>query len=115
MDIRLRTDTLELDGRTYTLRCNMNVLADVQEAWDGDLLEALDGRHRLRSALSFCAAMCNDWAKEQGWDERWTPEALGRRVSVYMPGTFADKVMGLVFDALAPADEPEGTEADEKN
>ena len=31
MDIRLETMPFELDGKTYQLRCNMNVLADVQE------------------------------------------------------------------------------------
>ena len=37
MDLRLKSVPYELDGKTYQLRCNMAVLMDVQEAFDGDL------------------------------------------------------------------------------
>ena len=36
-DIRLKTMPYDYRGRTYTLACNMNVLADVQADFNGDL------------------------------------------------------------------------------
>lgn len=78
-DIRLREVPFELDGRHYTLRCNMNVLADVQEAYNGDLGPALSKRGTLHSALEFLAAMLNDDADLQGlFDPGTTPEGYPR-------------------------------------
>ena len=74
-DIRLREVPFELDGRRYTLRCNMNVLADVQEAYGGDLTPALSMRGTLRSVLEFLAAMLNEDAETRGlFDPGITPQ-----------------------------------------
>lgn len=35
IDMRLERVPFEFDGHTFQLCCNMNVLADVQEAFDG--------------------------------------------------------------------------------
>lgn len=96
MDVRLDSLPFEYEGRIYTLRCNMNVLADVQIAYNGDLTPALNDRGTLRSVLEFLAAMMNDWADEQGWFEpgvteqgfpcapelakRFTARSLGRKL-----------------------------------
>lgn len=96
MDIRLDSLPFDFDGRHYVLRCNMNVLADVQIAYNGDLTPALNDRGTMRSALEFLAAMMNDYADEQGWFEpgttpqgyecapelpkRFTARSLGRRL-----------------------------------
>ena len=96
MDVRLDSLPFEFEGRHYTLRCNMNVLADVQIAYNGDLSPALNDRGTLRSVLEFLAAMMNDWADEQGWFEpgvseqgfpcapelakRFTSRSLGRKL-----------------------------------
>ena len=96
MDIRLDSLPFDFDGRHYVLRCNMNVLADVQIAYNGDLTPALNDRGTMRSALEFLAAMMNDYADEQGWFEpgttpegyecapelskRFTFRSLGRRL-----------------------------------
>lgn len=74
MDIRLDSLPFEFDGKHYILRCNMNVLADVQIAYNGDLMPALNDRGTLRSVLEFLAAMMNDYADEQGWFEPGTTE-----------------------------------------
>lgn len=95
-DVRLKKLPYELDGQQYTLRCNMNVLADVQEAYGGDLAPALSTRGTLRSGLEFLAAMLNDDADQRGYFEpgvteqgypcapvlskRFTAKALGRRL-----------------------------------
>ena len=77
-DIRLETMPFEYDGKTYVLRCNMNVLADVQDENDGNIAAALDERHPVKSVLSFLAAMMNDYADEMHWPERFTARQLGR-------------------------------------
>lgn len=85
-DVRLREVPFELDGRPYTLRCNMNVLADVQEAYGGDMTPALSTRGTLHSSLEFLAAMLNEDADLQGLfasgelPERFTARKLGRKL-----------------------------------
>lgn len=101
MDIRLKTDTLTVGDRTYTLRCNFNVLADVQEAFGGDLLAALDDPAvSVRSLLTWLAAMCNDWAEEQGWPERVTPRQLGRLLPLTDRPELQRKVARLLVSAV---------------
>ena len=97
-DLRLESLPFEHGGRTYTLRCNMNVLADVQEENGGNISPAFDGRRGMKSALQFLAAMMNDWADEQGWPERFTARSLGRVLRV--EDVPMDKIIGLVLRAL---------------
>lgn len=125
MDIRLETLPFDFDGRHYILRCNYNVLADVQLAYDGDLSPALSGRGTMRSVLEFLAAMLNDYADEQGWFEpgttpagypcapelskRFTARQLGRKLRrEEIP---AGQIMSMVFGAITPKRVTE----DEKN
>lgn len=111
-DLRLESAPFSFEGRNYTLRCNMNVLADVQDAYGGDIAPALSGRGTLRSVLEFLAAMMNDYADEQGWfepdpytgekvlPERFTRRKLGRKLrreDIPMVQIFA-----LVTAAVAP-------------
>lgn len=118
-DIRLQELPLEFDGRVYKLRCNMNVLADVQEDFGGILSLAVDGRAGLKSNLSFLAAMLNDYAEDMGWPERYTRRELGKKLgwSGYMQLPIAD-IHRLIASAIlppaaanddAPADEPDGS------
>ena len=67
MDLRLESMPFVFEGRTYQLRCNMNVLADVQEMNGGAISPALNGKRGQKSALQFLSAMMNDYADEQGW------------------------------------------------
>mgnify|MGYP003306883232 CR=1 FL=1 len=82
IDIRLEEIPFEFDGKTYKMRCNMNVLADVQEACGGNIGDALRSGNTLKSVLLFAAAMLNDYADEQGWPERFTAKQLGRKLGV---------------------------------
>lgn len=85
-DIRMKEVPFEFEGRTYTLRCNMNVLADVQEAYNGDITPALSTRGTLRSSLEFLAAMLNEDADLRGLfasgelTKRFTARELGRKL-----------------------------------
>jgi hypothetical protein len=85
-------------GKTYLLRCNMAVLADVQEENGGRLSPALSGERGMKNALQFLAAMMNDYADEQCWPERYSWRDLGR---VLRPKEVpASEIIGLVLDAL---------------
>ena len=103
-DIRLEEVPFEFDGKTYLLRCNMNVLADVSKAYGGSIGGAMDGRDGFRSVLEFLAAMLNDYADEQGWPERYTAREVGRKFRSFRELQALD-VMGLVTRALVPPDE----------
>lgn len=70
IDMRLERVPFEFDGRTYQLCCNMNVLADVQDAFGGEIIEALSSKSSVRSLMEFLAAMLNDSADEQGIEVR---------------------------------------------
>lgn len=107
MDIRLEQMPFDLNGKTYLLRCNMNVLADVQEEYNGDFVAALNGS-TMKSALAFLAAMLNDYADEKGWEERFTPRQLGRQFKLSdLP---IEKIMGLVVRSITPEGAEEAEE-----
>ena len=99
-DIRLEELPFEFDGKHWILRCNMNVLADVQEVYHGDIGEALAGARPFESVLQFLAAMLNDYADEMGWPERYTARQLGRKFTQWMIPT--REIMGLVTRSLIP-------------
>ena len=106
--IRLEEVPFELDGKTYKLRCNMNVLADAQDFYDGDFSQALDPQNTFKSVTVFLAAMLNDYAEEMGWEERFTPRGLGRRLKKNQVP--AEKIMDLVVASLTTSSG--GDEAD---
>ena len=99
-DIRLEEIPFEFDGKVYMLRCNMNVLADVQEAFGGSMEEAFNADNPMIGVREFLTAMLNDYADEQGWPERWTARQVGRKLSPRQVPT--RDVMGLVSRAVAP-------------
>lgn len=111
-DVRLKTAEFELGGKRWVLRCNNNVLADVQEAFSS-MAEALSGRHSMRTALTFLAAMLNDWADEQGWPERFTSRSVGRLLPPARMHELDGVVMPLVVSALSSeqaAETPQATQ-----
>lgn len=106
MDLRQKTLPFVFEGRTYKLRCNMNVLADVQEASGGRISTSLSGKTGLKSSLMYLAAMMTDYADEQGWTSddgmplAFTWRALGRVLRFEdVPRT---EILSLVLDALTP-------------
>lgn len=79
MDMRLKTMPYEIDGKSLTLSCNMNVLAELQEEY-GDLMQFLETNRTMRSFLQLLAAMINDALDADGSDVRYTPDQLGRKL-----------------------------------
>lgn len=110
-DIRLKELPFTFEGKTYMLRCNMNVLADVQEAYEGNIYEALAGGSTYKSLLHFLAAMLNDFADDMDWEERWTPKQLGRKLKLgNLP---KDELMELITDGIIPDSEENEKAAEE--
>lgn len=78
----------EFEGRTYRLVCNMNVAAYVQDEYDGNLLQALDRIHGIKSTLAFLAGMLTDAADTQGIKDEnglplvFTRKQLGRKLTL---------------------------------
>ena len=108
---RMREIPYELDGKQYRLRCNMNVLADVQEAYDGDFMESMNSKSSMKGILEFLAAMLNDYADEMNWPERFTAKQLGRRLRrEEIPGV---EIMALVTEAVLPRKKEEADAEDE--
>lgn len=97
--LRLEEKPFELDGKTYQLRCNMATLDALEEAHDGDFAEVVNMPAR-KGVVEILAAMLNEYAEDQGWPERWTPEAIKRRFS-YRYLLDLD-VLGIFFRAVVP-------------
>lgn len=98
MSIKLEELPFEYEGKEYILRCNMNVLADVQDAYDGNIGAALNEKRPLNSVTKFLAAMMNDYAEEQNWPERVTARQVGHKLS----RAFAVEIMALVVRSITP-------------
>lgn len=110
---RLKTVDYEFEGRKYRLVCNMNVLAPVQEAYDGNLLRALARRHGIKSTLQFLAAMLTEAARKQritdddGLPLQFTAEQLGETLSWNETMEAGAKIWPLVEAAFWSAEQTE--------
>lgn len=96
--IRLEERPFELDGKRYMLRCNMAVLETIEEA-HGDF-EAVTQLPVRTASLDLLAAMLNDYAEDQGWNERWTAQQLKKRISYAM--LMELDLVGMLFRSLTP-------------
>ena len=120
---KLKTIDYEFEGRVYRLSCNMNVLADVQDEYNGNLVQALNAVHGLKSTLVFLAAMLTDAADTQGiTDEnglplRFTSKQLGRKLTMHQTLEAGTRIYPLIQAAVEPPEEELGekTSEDEKN
>ncbi len=111
-DIRLKELDFEFDGREYKLRCNMNVLADVQKDFGGRITPALTGRAAIKSTLSFLAAMLNDYAEDMHWPERYTWRELGKKLDWDAYSQLPkDAILQLAIDAILPPEAQNEAEA----
>ena len=115
MDIRLKTAPYTFDGEKMTLCCNMNVLADVQEYFDGNFGRALEKRRTLQSNIVFLTAMINDYLDSIGSTKRYEVREVGRKLPTLPAATreLSDMIACLVSSALLQKDKNEDDE--EKN
>lgn len=116
IDVRLPEVTLTIDGKDYILRCNFNVIADVQDEY-GSIPELMTSRGTVRAALIWAAAMANDYADLMGWPERFTDRTLGRCVgNIATQPELLDGILHIVAKALrADFEETESDAEQEKN
>ena len=111
---RLKTVDYEFEGRKYRLECNMNVIAYVQDEYDGNLFQALDRIHGIKSTLAFLAGMLTDAADTQGIKDEnglplvFTRKQLGRKLT--LPQTIE---AGKLIYPLVKAEVMRQTEAEE--
>ena len=121
-DIKPREVAWRFDGRDWVLRCNNNVLAEVQIVNGGNFGPVLSRKRTLKSVLQLLAAMLNDYADEMryvdadGFAIRYTEKQLGRRLSLGTVNRLAPDIMRMTILAVRDAGgEAENSSADEKN
>ena len=100
-DLRIHEKQFEINGKAYILRCNFNVLADMQAYHNGDLMSAINSPATLHTAKEFIAFMLNDYAAEMKWPERYTPFELGRLLGP--DPSMVDEVMEILRDVVYPS------------
>lgn len=110
MDIRFKEVPFRFDGQDWTLRCNMNVLMDVQEQNGGSFDEVVEAKNLSRSVLQLLAAMLNDDAEERGRGVRYSPRQVGRKLSLLAFQQAEQTVTELLLAAVHDEDAPEETE-----
>lgn len=109
-DVRQKTAEYEYEGKIYNLTCNMNVLADVQEAYDGKLMRALKRVTSLKVTLIFLAAMLNDAAETQDLRDEdgkllhVTKHELGCKLTLEQTTEAAQMIAGLIVAAMPEAE-----------
>lgn len=118
---KTQTVDYEFEGRTYRLECNMNVIAYVQDEYDGNLMKALNSAHGVKSTLAFLAGMLTDAADTQGLKDEnglplvFTRKQLGRKLSFAKTLEAGQLIYPLVEAAvLPPKAEDEETEPEEE-
>lgn len=100
--IKLEEKSIELNGKTYVLHVNMSVLERIQEEVGGDLQELIKSTPTDAMAVTM-AAMLNDWAEDQGWDEVWTVKKVKKTFTTGMLNML--DVAGMFFRAMIPTDQ----------
>lgn len=119
---KLKTVDYEFEGRKYRLECNMNVIAYVQDEYDGNLLQALDRVRGIKSTLAFLAGMLTDAADSQGIKDEnglplvFTRKQLGRKLTLQQTVEAGKLIYPLVRAEVMRQTEAEETpQEDEKN
>jgi hypothetical protein len=121
---KLKTVDYEFEGRVYRLSCNMNVIAYVQEEYDGNLFQALDRVRGIKSTLAFLAGMLTDAADSQGIKDEnglplvFTRKQLGRKLTLPQTIEAGKLIYPLVLEEVMrqkEAGETTQEQKDEKN
>lgn len=117
-----KTVDYEFEGRVYRLSCNMNAIAYVQDEYDGNLVQALDRIHGIKSTLAFLAGMLTDAADSQGIKDEnglplvFTRKQLGRKLTLQQTVEAGKLIYPLVrAEVMRQEDTGETPSEDEKN
>lgn len=116
-----KTVDYEYEGHKYRLTCNMAVIGDVQEAYNGKLLQALNQTGGYKSTLTFLAAMLTDAADSQGIKDEdglplmFTAREIGRKLTLREVNAVGQQIWPLIEEAVMGKQDDTAQEDDEKN
>ena len=85
MSIRIPSKVVNIDGKEYTLRCNMAVLERLQDGQDGDI-GALMQKPTYQVVFLILKAMLDDYCEDAGIEEI----SMRRLKKLYSPADVAD-------------------------
>ena len=85
MSIRIPSKVVSIDGKEYTLRCNMAVLERLQDGQDGDV-GALLQIPTYQAVFLILKAMLDDYCEDAGLEE----VQMKRLKKLYSPAEVAD-------------------------
>lgn len=97
--LRLEEKQIQIGDRTYVLRMNMSVLERIQEACGGEINPLMHKSMYDGNAITM-AAMLNDYAEDQHWDQDWTDRKVKKLFNPAMMKML--DVTGMFFRAVAP-------------
>ena len=100
--LRLEEKPIQIGERTYTLRMNMSVLERIQAVCDGQIAELLKKNVYDGNAITV-AAMLNDYAEDQHWEQDWTDRKVKKLFTPAMMKML--DVTGMFFRAMTPETE----------
>lgn len=116
-----KTVDYEYEGKKYRLTCNMAVIGDVQEAYNGKLLQALNQTGGYKSTLTFLAAMLTDAADSQGIKDEYgiplvfTAREVGRKLTLREVNEIGQQIWPLIEDAVMGKQDDDAQEDAQKN
>lgn len=97
--IKLEEKQIQIGDRTYTLHVNLSVLERIQEACGGQINDLLKKSMYDGNSITM-AAMLNDWAEDQGWEQDWTDKKVKK---IFQPAMMKLlDVTGMFFRAMTP-------------
>ena len=85
MSIRIPSKTVSIDGKEYTLRCNMAVLERLQDGQDGDV-GALLQKPTYQVVFLILKAMLDEYCEDAGLEE----VPMKRLKKLYSPADVAE-------------------------
>ena len=106
MSLRLEEKRLEVEGKTYVLRCNMAVLDALETAYGS--FEAVMELPVREGQAAILAAMLNDYAEDMGWEQSWTARKIKKRYS--LAGLLELGILGMFNRAITPETADSGDE-----
>lgn len=93
--------TVTLDGKEYTLRCDLNVAEQIEEKYGS--LGGLQKQNGSASALKFLtAAMINEHYKYTGSSERVTEDFVGARLTMADRVPVMNAVLACLGESITP-------------
>lgn len=108
--IKLEEKQIQIGDRVYTLRVNLSVLERIQVICGGKINDLLKRSLYEGNAITM-AAMLNDWAEDQGWEQDWTEKKVKKLFTAKMMNML--DVTGMFFRAMTPEPSTETPKTEE--